>query len=432
MVASADDTIFALASGAGAAGVAVIRISGPRAFQEAEKLCGKLPQPGHHSLRSLRDRDGDLIDQALVLSFLEGASFSGEDVVEFQTHGSPAVVTRILSVLGQGENTRIAEAGEFTRRAFENGRMDLTQVEGLAALIEAETESQRKLALEIFGGALSDEISRLRSSVLRAAALCEATIDFADEEVPENVVPEVRELISQGLLVLDDQLSGSGAAKAVNKGFQIAILGPVNAGKSSIINAIAGSDVAIVSDIEGTTRDVVELTVSLNGQRVTFLDTAGLRETDNAIEAEGIRRAKARAEAADVRLLISPDSWEDREINPRDDDIRVFSKGDVTGRRGAISAKTGEGISELLAQISEIIGQKAAGSSLVTEARQERELSEARNSLEKALAQLDRGADMEIVAQDIREALGYLSRTVGAAGVEDILGEIFSSFCIGK
>ena len=432
MAAAVEDTIFALASGAGASGVAVIRVSGPQAFAQTQALCGRVPEPGRHALRKIHDRAGELIDEGLVLSFAKGASFTGEDVVELQTHGSPAVVARLLHVLGETGDMRLAEAGEFTRRAFENGRLDLTQVEALAALIEAETEAQRKLAMEVFGGALSTTIADLRASVLRAAALCEATIDFADEEVPEDVNPEVRDLLSNAIKTLEMQLSGSQAAQSISKGIQIAILGPTNAGKSSLINAIAGKDIAIVSEIAGTTRDIVELTVNLGGQKVTFLDTAGIRDTKDAIELEGIRRAKERAENADIRLLVSPDDWIDEDTAPGPDDILVYSKGDLTGRKGAVSTDTGDGIDELLEKITTVVSTKVDGGSLIAELRQEKELSDARAALATALVELDNESDMELVAHQIRDGLRYLARTIGAVGVEDVLGEIFSSFCIGK
>ncbi len=277
------DTIFAQASAPGRAGVAVIRISGPRAFAIAEKITGKRPKGRESALRNLRGAEGEVIDQALMLSFPGPNSFTGEDVVELQVHGSIAVVRAMLSLLATLPETRMAEAGEFTRRALENEKLDLVQVEGLADLIEAETEAQRKQALRVLSGHLGARIEDWRKDLIRAAALLEATIDFADEEVPVDVTPEVDALLTKVGEELQAEARGTYVAERVRNGFEVAIIGAPNAGKSTLLNALAGRDAAITSEIAGTTRDVIEVRMDLGGLPVTLLDTAGLRDSDERL-----------------------------------------------------------------------------------------------------------------------------------------------------
>ncbi|MFT6075012.1 MAG: tRNA modification GTPase, partial [Yoonia sp.] len=255
------------------------------------------------------DASGELLDEALILCFDAGKSFTGEEVVELQLHGSPAVVSAVMRVLGSNSELRQAEAGEFTRRALENGRLDLAEVEGLADLIDAETESQRKQAVRVFSGALGALADGWRTKLIRAAALLEATIDFADEEVPFDVTPEVRELLDSVASEMQREADGVRAAERVRDGFEVAIIGAPNVGKSTLLNMLAGRDVAITSEIAGTTRDVIEVRMDLNGLPVTLLDTAGLRETDDIVEGLGVARAQERAERADLRIhLILDDS----------------------------------------------------------------------------------------------------------------------------
>jgi tRNA modification GTPase len=267
------DTIYSLATGRGKAGVAVVRVSGPRAVDCAEHLAGFRPTGRVPSLRRLHDGDGALIDEALVLFFASGQSFTGEDVVEFQTHGSPAIVAAVLDQLSSLDGVRLAEPGEFTRRALENGCLDLAQVEGLADLIDAETEAQRKQAVRVFDGALGERTERWRIDLIRAAALLEATIDFADEDVPVDVTPEVNQLTTGVLNEINREIAGSSAAERIRDGFEVAILGEPNIGKSTLLNALAGRDAAITSAVAGTTRDVIEVRMDLKGLPVTFLDT---------------------------------------------------------------------------------------------------------------------------------------------------------------
>ena len=296
-------TIFAQASAAGKAGVAVVRISGPQAFSAASQLCGSLPAPRQAGLRRLRSAAGEVLDEALVLCFSEKASFTGEETVELQTHGSVAVVNALLAELGTVDGLRLAEPGEFTRRALANGRLDLAQVEGLADLIASETEAQRQQALRLFSGGLGDLAAHWRERLIRASALLTVTIDFADEEVPVDVSPEVLELIAEVQTAMQAQVDGFGAAERIRTGYEVAIVGPPNVGKSTLLNALAGRDAAITSEVAGTTRDVIEVRMELAGLPVTLLDTAGLRETDDTVEKIGVARALERAKAADLRVF---------------------------------------------------------------------------------------------------------------------------------
>ncbi len=344
-------TIFAQASAAGKAGVAVVRISGPQAFSAASQLCGSLPAPRQAGLRRLRSAAGEVLDEALVLCFSEKASFTGEETVELQTHGSVAVVNALLAELGRIDGLRLAEPGEFTRRALANGRLDLAQVEGLADLIASETEAQRQQALRLFSGGLGDLAAHWRERLIRASALLTVTIDFADEEVPVDVSPEVLELIAEVQTAMQAQVDGFGAAERIRTGYEVAIVGPPNVGKSTLLNALAGRDAAITSEVAGTTRDVIEVRMELAGLPVTLLDTAGLRETDDTVEKIGVARALERAKAADLRVfLIESDSKP--EFDPAPDDIVLTSKADLSGEKfGAVSGKTGAGVAGSLSKL---------------------------------------------------------------------------------
>jgi tRNA modification GTPase len=303
------DTIFAMSSAQGKAGVSVLRVSGPQAFAACQKLCGDVPPRRVASLRVLSDADGGLLDQALVLTFAKGASFTGEDSVEFQVHGSIAVVSAVLNALAGMPDHRMADPGEFTRRALDNGCLDVAQIEGLSDLIDAETEVQRVQALRVLSGDLGTRAESWRRDLIRAAALIEATIDFADEDVPVDVSPEVSSLVSAVIEDLDREISGVGVAERIRTGFEVAILGAPNVGKSTLLNALAGRDAAITSDVAGTTRDVIEVRMDLRGLPVTLLDTAGLRDTTDRVEAIGVDRARTRAQSADLRVLLAePDT----------------------------------------------------------------------------------------------------------------------------
>ena len=428
------DTIFAPATASGRAGVGIIRISGPRAHAIGRNLCGSLPEPRVAALRSLRDADGAVIDQALVLVFAAGASFTGEDVVELHHHGSVAVVARVLDVLSAQDGARPAKAGEFTRRSLDNGVLDLSQVEGLADLIDAETEEQRRQALRVMDGELSRLVQGWRRDLQRSAALIEATIDFADEDVPVNVWPEVRQLLSGVALEIADQLSGADAARQVQTGFEVAIVGRPNSGKSSLINRLSRRDIALTSDIAGTTRDVIEARLVVAGQLVTFLDTAGLRETEDVVERLGIDRARSRAATADLRifLLEQGQSMPDSSVAVQDGDIILIGKDD-DGDLGGISSRTGVGIDTLLETIADRLRDLTSGASLLIRERHKVAMDSSASALRSALIRLEQDEPLaELVAADVRTGITALDELIGRIGVEDVLGEIFSSFCIGK
>lgn len=422
------DTIFALASGRGKAGVSVIRVSGPRARLALSRLTDDVP-PRVASLRRLR-RDGMLLDEALVMVFPKPASFTGEDVVELHLHGSVATVAAVSSALSAMDGLRQADPGEFTRRALENEKLDLAQIEGLADLIEAETEAQRRQALRVLSGVIGETAGRWRHDLIRAAALLEATIDFVDEEIPTDISPEAIKLVSSVLEDLRMEVQGSAIAERIRDGFEVAIVGPPNAGKSTLLNALAGREAAIISEVPGTTRDVLEVRMDLDGLPVTFLDTAGLRSTEDAVEVIGVSRALARADKADLRLILRPLGSEPV-IEPRDGDILAIPKSDLG--EGDFSALTGEGVAELIKQITGILSQRASFAGVAIRERHRMAISASIVPLERALDRLRTGVEMtELVAEDLRTASRALDTLVGHVGVEDLLDEIFSSFCIGK
>ncbi|WP_114286891.1 tRNA uridine-5-carboxymethylaminomethyl(34) synthesis GTPase MnmE [Candidatus Halocynthiibacter alkanivorans] len=427
------DTIYALASARGKAGVAVVRISGPQAFLATRSLAGSLPDMRQAALRILRDGQGEILDEALVLCFPHGASFTGEDVAELQMHGSIAIVNAVLRRLSELDGLRIAEPGEFTRRALENERLDLARVEGLADLIEAETEAQRRQAQRLFSGALGEKAERWRQQLIRAAALLEATIDFVDEDVPVDVSPEVLDLLARVRRDLDAEIKGSHVAERIREGFEVAIVGAPNAGKSTLLNALAGRDAAITSEFAGTTRDVIEVRMDLHGLPVTFLDTAGLRETEDHVESIGIQRALERARAADLRVfLLTGDELP--QLQPEADDIIASSKSDLLAGQGlAVSGKTGAGIGDLVRKITGILETRASGAATATHARHREAMLRALKGLESAQLEVLHGPDRaELAAEEMHSAIRALDSLVGRVDVEHILDEIFASFCLGK
>lgn len=433
----------------------IIRVSGPKALEAAAALCGRLPAPKRAALRSIRDLAGDLIDQGLVILFKGPNSFTGEDVAEFHLHGSPAVEAAIyeaLSALG----ARPAEAGEFTKRALLNGKLDLAEVEGLADLLDAETSMQRKQALGQFGGRLSAVAEDWREGLLAILTPLEADIDFPDEEdVPAAIAakagPEIKALIGE----LERYRAQSAAAKAIREGVRVAIIGAPNAGKSSLLNRLAGSDRAIVAETPGTTRDVIEVRLDLGGMLVSLFDTAGLRESAaDTVELEGMRRTRMTAEGADIRILMIDVSRET--LDPgraaaeggnlpvsllREGDFVVFNKIDVApaprmaGMAGAasfaVSVRTGAGIDALVDALTHALASRMrSDDAILTRVRHTAAVEAAISFLEAALASL--ATAPELAAEDVRMAARSLGEITGAVGVEDVLEQIFSSFCIGK
>jgi len=425
------DTIFALASGPGRSGIAVVRISGPGARNAVCRMGVDLPHSGR-GLRRLKDASGALLDEALILVFPAGRSFTGEEVVELHLHGSPAIVSVVLRDLGNMPGLRMAEAGEFTRRAMENGRLDLAQVEGLADLIDAETESQRVQALRVFSGALGEKAEAWRARLIRAAALIEATIDFVDEDVPVDVMPEVVALLAGVLDDLRTEAEGVRIRERIRNGFEVAIVGPPNAGKSTLLNRLAGRDAALTSDIAGTTRDVIEVRMDLKGLPVTVLDTAGLREARDAVEELGIERGTERARSADMRVhLCVPGEGPIMEVMAGD--IVITGKADADDDGDGVSGLTGRGVDRLVDGIAAELGARIIGDGLATRERHREAMIEAADKLDMviaAAAQPDVAADL--LAEDLRSAIRAIERIVGRVDIESLLDEIFASFCIGK
>ncbi|CRL15837.1 tRNA uridine-5-carboxymethylaminomethyl(34) synthesis GTPase MnmE [Phaeobacter italicus] len=427
------DTIFALASAQGKAGVSVIRLSGPQALPTASKISGgDLPTAGR-ALRVLSDQSGERIDEALVLTFSGPNSFTGEDTVEFQVHGSTSVVSAMLALLAEFDGVRLADPGEFTRRALENGKLDLSQVEALADLIDAETEAQRIQAQTVLAGGLGALAERWRVDLIRAASLIEVTIDFADEEVPVDVTDEVTALLAGVVSDLQPQITGVQIAERIRSGFEVAIVGAPNVGKSTLLNALAGREAAITSEYAGTTRDVIEVRMDLAGLPVTLLDTAGLRETDDHVEGIGIELAKKRAETADLRVFLAEDR-NDIDLPIREQDIMLKPKADLlSGVPGAISGKTGQGVDDLVREIGRILKDRAGKAGIATRARHRDAMKAASDRLMSAQEILKRGPEFyDIAAEDMRSAIRSLEMLVGRVGVENLLDEIFSSFCLGK
>lgn len=426
------DTIYALATARGRSGLAVVRISGPDAFAAGLALCGSLPTARVAGLRRLT-WGGELLDEALVVSFAEGASFTGEAVVELHCHGGPAVVGAVLRALAEQPGLRLAEPGEFTRRALENGVLDLAQVEGLADLIDAETEAQRRQAVRVLSGSVGQKVDGWRRDLIRAGALLEATIDFADEDVPVDVSPEVLALIDGLMADLGREAAGVTAAERIRDGFEVAIVGAPNAGKSTLLNQLAGREAAITSEIAGTTRDVIEVRMEIAGLPVTFLDTAGLRDTEDRLERAGIERALARAEAADLRLFLTDGS--PLPLEPVGGDLVVFGKSDTrSGIDGlSVSGKTGAGVPELMARIGEILGDRVGSAGTLVRERHRLAVTTAIAALAESRAEVVRpDSRVELAAEHLRQAVRALDALVGRVDVDDLLGEIFASFCIGK
>ena len=426
-----DDTIFALATARGKSGIAIVRLSGPNSVDVLASFGASVPPVRSARIARLRDRDGALLDEALVLRFDEGGSFTGETVVELHLHGSVAIIRAVLQAIEATGMVRPAEAGEFTRRALMNGRLDLTQVQGLRDMIDAETEVQRRHALRVFSGEMADRIGEWRRAIMRAVALVEATIDFVDEDVPVDVMPEVCSLIEYVAVALEREVSGGRSAARIRSGFEVALVGPPNVGKSSLINALSRSEVAIVSDQAGTTRDVIEVRLDLDGIPVTILDMAGLRDSSDAIELIGVARARQRAADADIRVFLHEgDDAIDSSVAQVKGDIVLRTKIDVYGGSG-ISVLTGEGVAELLATLIERLGGRVADAGLIASDRDMRLFEAALSTLRQVLSTADTFPP-EVLSEELRRVAMALQSAIGGIGTEEILGEIFSSFCIGK
>lgn len=415
------DTIYAEATPPGRGGVSIVRLSGPDARRIGEELAGPIETARLAVLRAITD--GDLIDRGLVIRFEAGSSFTGEEVVEFHLHGAPVVVRRLQSAL-RAHGARLAEPGEFTRRGFLNGVLTLSDAEALSDLLVAETEGQRAQAMRVVAGELSRWAEDLRAKLVRAGALIEASLDFADEDVPEEVPAEVYALLSDVRSLMRQEIAGYPATERMREGFEVAIVGPPNAGKSSLLNRIARREVALVSDQAGTTRDVIEVRTELGGLAVTFLDTAGLRRTSDHVEQLGIERARERAAAADLRIHLSQDGAIEDEVW-RDGDIALKSKADLGG--GDVSAFTGQGVDAMLQRVQAKLGDRVAGSGLLSRRRHFEGMQDAVDALA-----FGEHVPPELLAEGVRVASLRLAELIGRVAPDDFLDEIFSSFCIGK
>nr|WP_325265620.1 tRNA uridine-5-carboxymethylaminomethyl(34) synthesis GTPase MnmE [uncultured Rhizobium sp.] len=429
------DTIFALSSGALPAGLAVIRLSGNQAFTAAETLAGRLATDRKASLRTIRGRNGAIIDQGLVVGFPGPNSFTGEDCVELHVHGSRAVVAALILELEQIDGLRLAEAGEFSRRAFENGKLDLVEIEGLADLISAETEMQRRLAVEQSFGGQSALYIDWAERLTRSRALIEAELDFADEDdVPGSVSERVWSEVGQIYLELLQHLETAKSGEIIRDGYKIVIAGPPNAGKSSLLNALANRDVAIVTERAGTTRDILHVDLDMSGYLVRFFDTAGLRESDDIVEVEGIRRARVAIEQADMILSlneIDSPALQNHEFSHANV-LTVGTKLDAHAPSDefdlCISTRTGDGLELLRETILRKITALWTGSLVPNRARQVDALKDASNFIAEAL----NGTELDLRAESLRAAASALGRITGRVDVEQLLDVIFSQFCIGK
>ena len=427
------DTIFALATAQGKAGVSIVRISGPDAENALNALSSLAVPVGRPSVRSLVGKDGTHIDEAMVLRFAGPHSFTGEDVVELHVHGSIAVVQAILRELSAIQNLRHAEAGEFTRRALENNRLDISKVEGLADLIDSETEAQRMQALRVLSGELGNLTNYWRDKLVRAASLIEATIDFADEEVPVDVSDEVIDIISEIRDSITKEINGSIIAERVRSGFEVAIVGAPNLGKSTLLNALAGREAAITSEIAGTTRDVIEVRMDLGGVPVTLLDTAGIRETSDVVEGIGVSRALDRASMADAIVYLYDGASQLAAFEDDETVIRLRAKDDAGDYPDGVSGQTGNGIEGLVQQLTQRFCDMTRDVGIATRERHRIAMQDALVHLLNAESIVQQGPEMyDIGAEELRISCRVLDTLIGRVDVESLLDEIFSSFCIGK
>ncbi|MBW8320374.1 MAG: tRNA uridine-5-carboxymethylaminomethyl(34) synthesis GTPase MnmE [Rhizobium sp.] len=436
------ETIFALSSGAVPSGVAIVRVTGAQARMICEELAGSLPSPRQAALRSIRSRNGLLLDQALVLWFPAPRSFTGEDCLELHLHGGRALVRAVLEEIASFDDCRMAKAGEFSRRAFEHGKLDLVEIEGLSDLLAADTEMQRRLAVEQSSGGLSAVYELWRAKLVEARAMIEAELDFSDEgdipgSVSERVWADMREFAGELERALADLKTG----EIIRDGFKVVIAGRPNAGKSSLLNALAGRDVAIVTEYEGTTRDILHVELDIGGYAVHFYDTAGLRETAEPVEREGIRRALAKMEEADLVLSLcdGSEAVDFVDLPAGLQAIQVLTKCDLMTDSEPkpngdilVSSASGLGIDDLKQRVLSHVEARVGAFSLAipSRLRHGQQLNEALQEVRRAIADTHLG--LEVRAEHLRRASDALARITGRIDVEMLLGKIFSEFCVGK
>ena len=427
------DTIYALATPQGRAGVAIVRISGPDAFMSLHSMCNDSKiKPRKTILCDLYTQEGLHLDKALVLPFKGPHSFTGEDVVELHLHGSIAVIQKTLETLSKITNFRQALPGEFTRRAFSNEKLDLAEIEGLADLIEAETEAQRVQALKVLSGKLGERAQEWRSMIIKAMALIEVTIDFADEDVPTDVSEDVILILTNIINDLSFESTGINVAERIRVGFEVAIVGKPNVGKSTLLNTLAGREAAITSEHAGTTRDIIEVKMDLDGLPVTMLDTAGLRETNNFIETKGIRKAIERANSSDLVIVLTDDGKKPPEIkNPNI--LTFISKCDNGDMENGLSAVTGFGIDNMIDTVKKELRNNVQNQGVATRFRHKEAIDRSINKLTNAKKFVTDGPGFyDLAAEELRQTAYTLDELFGKVDVEKVLDEIFSSFCLGK
>ena len=442
-------TIYALSSGPGVSGVAIIRISGPDTLLVVEKLTGKeIPKPRMASLRKINNiNTSELIDEGLILWFPGPDSYTGEDMAEIHVHGGKAVVLAVQNEISKIKNCRLAEPGEFTKLAFQNGKINLLKAESIADLISAETEIQRLQAVKLMKGKSSDKFNELREKLLKILSFVEAKIDFPEEDLPDEYLKKIKqdssEVINEICKILDDQKVG----EIIREGFKIAIVGPTNAGKSSLLNNLSNREVAIVSEIAGTTRDVVETHLNIDGYPVIISDTAGIRDSKDEIEKKGIRLSLKKAENADLKLVVVDAKSIDLSgfFNDllKNDAILVVNKSDLLNDKldpkilelnhVVISLKDNSNIDELILKIKNHLRDKFITEEdiLITRERHRQHLVQCKNYLKNFLDKNEK-KDFDKAAEDLRLATRHLGMIVGKVDVEEILGSIFNDFCIGK
>ncbi len=432
-----NDTIFALSSGHGKSGVAVIRISGTELGNTFSKFINKTDFINRHAyFTNLHDTNKDLIDQVICLYFRAPHSFTGEDIIEIHSHGAPAVIEKIFSYLS-ALGFRMAAPGEFSRRAFYNNKMNLADVDGLAALLDAQTDVQRKIALKSMMGGDSKIYDSWRNQMIEISAYAAATLDYSDDELPANIINTIRTKTKKLHTEIQDSLSRYAAVRAIRSGFNIALVGETNVGKSSLFNAILGANRAIVSDIPGTTRDVVSAAIDINGYLVNLSDTAGLRKTANKIERIGIQRTKTEIENADLILRVLDGSKETKIPSLLNNELLIINKSDITQGKQIpqaiyVSAKTGKGINELIMIIKEKIATLTAGteSSVAINARTRVLLTEALQELKSALDTSDDNYD--IFAEHVHRAADNIGKILGTITASEVMDATFAQLCLGK
>ncbi len=430
------DTIYALATARGPAAIAIVRISGDAVDEVIQGLADQLPQHRMATRCTLHSQAGARLDDGLVLRFLPDRSYTGEAMAELHLHGGRATIQAVLAELESGYGLREAEPGEFTLRALRNGRMDLAQVEGLGDLVAAETEAQRRMAMRVYSGAVGDRALALNARLTECLALIETEIEFSEDDLPPNVRQQTLGILDSLCAELRVEARGVACAERLRTGFEVAIVGPPNVGKSTLANAIAGREAAITSTVAGTTRDVLEIHLDLAGMPVCLLDMAGLRETTDPVESIGVDRARQRAAAADVRLFLT-DSGQvpDLGLEPQEQDLIVIGKADQCdpGPELAVSGVTGQGIDVILARIVRILDARVAAIGAMTNTRHQAAVEAALDDLDEACTCLGKnGSRDEMAAEHIRSAIMALEGLAGKIGVEQVLGQIFSRFCIGK